>query len=191
MPSTTKNMTGIIYHFLFWLVFYGIDYGLEQYQQLYSSTSIIRYLLGIILFYNLVNILKNSGLGKKTLFIVLSFMLFLLLSLLLKFETFSLAKEIGNQAFSTQILYIVDNFVHLFVLAYLYYLLKNLKEKQRQAIMLENQLHQLETEYLNSKIDSHFFLNSINFFYAYFLEKDEKLAKKLIKITDFVREKLS
>lgn len=184
-------MTGIIYHFLFWLVFYGIDYGLEQYQQLYSSTSIIRYLLGIILFYNLVNILKNSGLGKKTLFIVLSFMLFLLLSLLLKFETFSLAKEIGNQAFSTQILYIVDNFVHLFVLAYLYYLLKNLKEKQRQAIMLENQLHQLETEYLNSKIDSHFFLNSINFFYAYFLEKDEKLAKKLIKITDFVREKLS
>lgn len=171
-------------HFLFWLCFYSIDLYLENHNGIYEASSIPRYFLGIALFYILLKLFTIKNLTVK----IAIFILFLLISLILKYQTINLSQAFSKPTLNTQILFIIDNFIHLVALAWLYILLQNLRKKHQQEIALEQHMNKLEIEYLDEKIDGHFFNNTITIFYSYFFKHDKGMADRIIKITDFVKK---
>ena len=178
------------FHFLFWIIYYGIEFYIEFYNKIFTETSVLRYTLGIILFYFLLEILKKSDIFFKIGFILLTFLAFLLLSLLLKYQTFNLFQTFIDPPISVQILYIIDNFAHLFFIAYILNIYQSLLKSHSEAVLIENQLFEIETFYLNSKIDTHFFMNTINLFYSQSLINEPVSALKLLKLADFVKKNL-
>lgn len=190
MHENSKNISRIYSHALFWSIYYGIEFCLEINDKIYTKTSIIRYFLGIILFYSILKILRKDGFLKKNGQLILSFLLFLLVSLIIKYGALNLFQKFTNPPITTQILYVIDNFAHVFLLAFIYNIYQKLKENHLKSIEIENQLFDLETKYLNSKVDTHFFMNSINLFYVHFLKNESETAQKLIKLSDFVKKNL-
>jgi hypothetical protein len=179
-----------ISHVLFWLIYYGIEFLIEKYSNIFTKTSILRYFLGVIIFYIMINIFKKSNVILKINLIIYVFFWFLMASLILKYETINLFQNFTNPPISVQILYVIDSFVHLFFLAFIYITYKSLIHKHRDAIETENLLFEIETNYLNSKIDVHFFFNSINIFYAHFIKNESNDGQKLIKLSNFVKKYL-
>lgn len=85
---------------------------------------------------------------------------------------------------------IIDSFAKIFFLAFILSIFRGIKNKLTIAISIENQKFDIETNYLNSKIDNHFFLNSINIFYSHFVINKPVTANKLIRLSDFVKKNL-
>lgn len=177
-------------HFLFWFIYYAIEFTIEMYSGIFTKTSIIRYLLGILLFYVLMKIFKKEGFFLRISLFSFIFFAFILISLFIKYETINLFQNFTEPTISVQILYIIDNFFHLFFIAFIYNIYKNLGKNLEKSIAIENQLLELETSYLNSKIDTHFFFNSVNVFFSQFLGKQSKSAIKLIQLSKFVKKNL-
>lgn len=190
MNENNNNISRIKSHILFWCIYYGIEFGLEINDKIYTKTSIIRYFLGILLFYIILKILEKDGFLKKIGLFVICFLVFLLVSLIIKYSTLNLFQNFIDPPITTQILYIIDNFAHVFLLAFIYNIYQKLTENHLKSIEIENQLFDLETKYLNSKVDTHFFMNSINLFYVHFLKNESETAQKLIKLSDFVKKNL-
>ncbi len=184
------NTTRIISHSLFWLIYYSIELVIEVHSNIFTKTSIIRYFLGLSLFYVFLKIFKISRVLNKIYLFSAFFLLFLLMSLCIKYETINFFQNFTNPPLSVQILYIIDNYAHLFFIAFIFDSYYKLGVKHQESIAIENQLYEIETNYLNSKIDSHFFLNSINIFYSHFLRKESEVANKLIRLSNFVKKNL-
>lgn len=184
----SKNFKSYLFQIILWLAYYGLEFYVEILNHIFTKTSIIRYFLGVTLIYISVNVLSKKGRFKLYGQVFAILIGFILISFFLKYETFNLFQKFSNPPIKVQFFYIIDNFARLFGIAFIYSLYLKLLEKQGQAICTENQLFAMETNYLNSKIDSHFFLNSLNIFYARYLKNNSRAVKKIIQLSNFVKQ---
>ncbi len=188
--SFFQKSRNVLLQFLFWAIYFGLEYLIEIHYNIFSKTSIIRYFSGIMLFYFLEKILKKESQFTKFCLIIMGFGGYLLMMLCLKYETINLLQKFSSPPISVQALYIIDSFARIFFLAWIYSIYLKLNKKFEQEYSIENQLFEIQTSYLNSKIDTHFFLNSINIFYAYFLKNETDTANKILRISAFFKKNL-
>lgn len=180
----------VIIHTIFWIIYFSIEFTLELTAKTFTDNTIYIYALAILFFYILFKILKsNIKYYFKILSFILIFFIFIYFSLALKFETtylFSVPKPILIR----QLFYIIDKYVSLLLLAYIYSLYFKLKRMFENKLKLENELFNIEINYLDSRLDTHFFYNTVNLFYLRFLQENSPISDEIEKISSFAKDNL-
>ena len=185
-----KKKMLIIIHTIFWIIYFSIEFILELIAKTFTNNTIYIYALAISFFYILFKILKsNIKYYFKILSFTLIFFFFIYFSLVLKFETFYLF-SVQKSILIKQLFYIIDKYVSLLLLAYIYSLYFKLKRTFENKLKLENELFDIEINYLDSRLDTHFFYNTVNLFYLRFLQENSPISDEIEKISSFAKDNL-
>ena len=194
----------LIWHILFWLfyiVFYVLQYGLFQMELLNTFVYCV-FSLPVVMaavYFNIYFLIPKFLLTKKyTLFFILLFLSAVFFTLILRFDSYYIIipillsgerLELYYTAGFFRLSYLISHFISIYMVvigaAFIKLLLQWYNSKQQNQLLARENL-ETELKFLKSQIHPHFLFNTLNNLYALTLKKSDKAPETVLRLSELL-----